>query len=214
MDWKKSTMYVLPASGSFRHSLSYCTDASQKRAVISIHTEVTTSREAQFLRVPNRPEFLYASPQILIRIYRYYFVLEEDRVLLPFTITVTPCDVPIEWSILVHKASASLLGKAAQGKIFSLLEKSCRKYKLQLRSVVTQSSLHLKYHTCSSCKRASEDTVTDEICSSLDFAMKARRLKITSMQVKNSKISGEHRHELLHKLLALTQFSPLQTYLP
>uniref|UniRef100_G1MUT8 Protein NDNF n=1 Tax=Meleagris gallopavo TaxID=9103 RepID=G1MUT8_MELGA len=45
---------------------------------------------------------------------RYYFVLEEDRALVPFTITVTPCDVPIEWSILVHKASANLLGKAAQ----------------------------------------------------------------------------------------------------
>ncbi|KFO69520.1 Protein NDNF, partial [Cuculus canorus] len=46
---------------------------------------------------------------------RYYFVLEEGRALAPFTITVTPCDVPIEWSILVHKASASFLGKAARG---------------------------------------------------------------------------------------------------
>ncbi|XP_009957408.1 PREDICTED: protein NDNF-like [Leptosomus discolor] len=46
---------------------------------------------------------------------RYYFVLEEGRALSPFTITVTPCDVPIEWNILVHKASASFLGKAAQG---------------------------------------------------------------------------------------------------
>ncbi|EOA96547.1 Fibronectin type-III domain-containing protein C4orf31-like protein, partial [Anas platyrhynchos] len=47
---------------------------------------------------------------------RYYFVLEEGRALAPFSITVTPCDVPIEWSILVHKASASLLGKVAQGE--------------------------------------------------------------------------------------------------
>ncbi|NXW81855.1 NDNF protein, partial [Alopecoenas beccarii] len=46
---------------------------------------------------------------------RYYFVLEEGRALAPFTITVTPCDVPIEWSIHVHKASASFLGKAARG---------------------------------------------------------------------------------------------------
>ncbi|NXS53226.1 NDNF protein, partial [Brachypteracias leptosomus] len=46
---------------------------------------------------------------------RYYFVLEESRTLTPFTITVTPCDVPIEWNILVHKASANFLGKAAQG---------------------------------------------------------------------------------------------------
>ncbi|NWQ79597.1 NDNF protein, partial [Columbina picui] len=46
---------------------------------------------------------------------RYYFVLEESRALAPFTITVTPCDVPIEWSIHVHKASASFLGKAARG---------------------------------------------------------------------------------------------------
>ncbi|NXC50771.1 NDNF protein, partial [Penelope pileata] len=46
---------------------------------------------------------------------RYYFVLEEGRAPAPFTVTVTPCDVPIEWSILVHKASASFLGKAAQG---------------------------------------------------------------------------------------------------
>ncbi|XP_065495492.1 protein NDNF-like [Caloenas nicobarica] len=48
---------------------------------------------------------------------RYYFVLEEGRALAPFTITVTPCDVPIEWSIHVHKASASFLGKAAQGDL-------------------------------------------------------------------------------------------------
>ncbi|XP_057277559.1 protein NDNF-like [Pezoporus wallicus] len=46
---------------------------------------------------------------------RYYFALEEGRALEPFTITVTPCDVPIEWSILVHKASASFLGKAERG---------------------------------------------------------------------------------------------------
>ncbi|NWT04903.1 NDNF protein, partial [Mionectes macconnelli] len=46
---------------------------------------------------------------------RYYFVLEESRVLSPFTVTVTPCDVPIEWSILVHKASASSLGRETQG---------------------------------------------------------------------------------------------------
>ncbi|NXT27354.1 NDNF protein, partial [Syrrhaptes paradoxus] len=46
---------------------------------------------------------------------RYYFVLEEGRALAPFSITVTPCDVPIEWSILEHKASASFLGKTTQG---------------------------------------------------------------------------------------------------
>ncbi|XP_008935846.1 PREDICTED: protein NDNF-like [Merops nubicus] len=46
---------------------------------------------------------------------RYYFGLEEGRALAPFTITVTPCDVPIEWSILVHKASTSFLGKPARG---------------------------------------------------------------------------------------------------
>ncbi|NXS11905.1 NDNF protein, partial [Neodrepanis coruscans] len=46
---------------------------------------------------------------------RYYFVLEEGRGLAPFTVTVTPCDVPIEWSILVHKASASFLGKGTGG---------------------------------------------------------------------------------------------------
>ncbi|XP_064001209.1 protein NDNF-like [Pogoniulus pusillus] len=46
---------------------------------------------------------------------RYYFALEEGRALAPFTVTVTPCDVPIEWSILAYKASASFLGKAARG---------------------------------------------------------------------------------------------------
>ncbi|KFP25088.1 Protein NDNF, partial [Colius striatus] len=46
---------------------------------------------------------------------RYYFVLEEGRALAPFTITVTPCDVPIEWSILVHKASETFFEKAAGG---------------------------------------------------------------------------------------------------
>lgn len=134
-------MHFLPANESFRHSLSCCSDASQKRAVISIHIEMTASRKVHFLLVSNRPEFLHAFPWIHIHIYRYYFVLEEDRALVPFTITVTPCDVPIEWSILVHKASANLLGKAAQGKIFSLPEKSCRKYKLLVRTIVTQSSL-------------------------------------------------------------------------
>ncbi|KAM9134458.1 protein NDNF-like [Pangshura tecta] len=46
---------------------------------------------------------------------RYCFILEEDRAPAPFTVTVTPCDVPIEWSILVHKASTKFLGKAARG---------------------------------------------------------------------------------------------------
>ncbi|NWS89394.1 NDNF protein, partial [Toxostoma redivivum] len=43
---------------------------------------------------------------------RYYFALEEGRVLAPFSITVTPCDVPIEWSILVYKSPP---GKATPG---------------------------------------------------------------------------------------------------
>ncbi|NXN77640.1 NDNF protein, partial [Bombycilla garrulus] len=43
---------------------------------------------------------------------RYYFVLEEGKVLAPFLITVTPCDVPIEWSILLYKPPP---GKATQG---------------------------------------------------------------------------------------------------
>ncbi|NXO18064.1 NDNF protein, partial [Oriolus oriolus] len=46
---------------------------------------------------------------------RYYFVLEEGRVLAPFSITVTPCDVPIEWSILVYKSPPGFPGKAAPG---------------------------------------------------------------------------------------------------
>ncbi|XP_048363034.1 protein NDNF-like [Sphaerodactylus townsendi] len=46
---------------------------------------------------------------------RYYFVLEKGRTSAPFTVTVTPCDVPIEWSIRVHKMSPSYLGKAAHG---------------------------------------------------------------------------------------------------
>ncbi|KAJ6661633.1 hypothetical protein lerEdw1_013872 [Lerista edwardsae] len=46
---------------------------------------------------------------------RYYFVLVEGRTSAPFTVTVTPCDVPIEWSIWVHKTSANYLKKAAHG---------------------------------------------------------------------------------------------------
>ncbi|XP_019357760.1 PREDICTED: protein NDNF-like [Gavialis gangeticus] len=46
---------------------------------------------------------------------RYYFILREDRAPIPFTVTVTPCDVPIEWSILVHKTSTNFLGKTAHG---------------------------------------------------------------------------------------------------
>ncbi|XP_028585135.2 protein NDNF-like [Podarcis muralis] len=45
---------------------------------------------------------------------RYYFVLEKGRTSAPFTVRVTPCDVPIEWSIRVHKTSANYLGKAAR----------------------------------------------------------------------------------------------------
>ncbi|KAL8186892.1 UNVERIFIED_CONTAM: hypothetical protein K2H54_019815 [Gekko kuhli] len=46
---------------------------------------------------------------------RYHFVLEEGRTSSPFTVTVTPCDVPIEWSIWVHKMSPNYLGKSAHG---------------------------------------------------------------------------------------------------
>nr|XP_060624942.1 protein NDNF-like [Anolis sagrei ordinatus] len=48
---------------------------------------------------------------------RYYFVLEEGRSSAPLTVTVTPCDVPIEWSIRVHKSSTNYLGKAVQDKL-------------------------------------------------------------------------------------------------
>ncbi|KAG8551891.1 hypothetical protein GDO81_004326 [Engystomops pustulosus] len=42
---------------------------------------------------------------------RYYFTLKENSI--PhFSITVTPCDVPIEWSILHYKASHALHGKS------------------------------------------------------------------------------------------------------
>ncbi|NXY88318.1 NDNF protein, partial [Alcedo cyanopectus] len=50
---------------------------------------------------------------------RYYFILKEGRALAHFTVTVTPCDVPIEWSILVHKASASILEKAEKGEPYT-----------------------------------------------------------------------------------------------
>ncbi|XP_063814878.1 protein NDNF-like [Pseudophryne corroboree] len=44
---------------------------------------------------------------------RYYFTLEENST--PhFSITVTPCDVPIEWSILHYKASHALYRKTAE----------------------------------------------------------------------------------------------------
>ncbi|XP_074855683.1 protein NDNF-like [Carettochelys insculpta] len=52
---------------------------------------------------------------------RYCFILEEDRAPAPFTVTVTPCDVPIEWSLLVHKGSTNFLGKIAQGE-YDVLE--------------------------------------------------------------------------------------------
>lgn len=87
-----------------------------------------------------RLEFPDTFSLFLIRIYRYYFVMEEGRALAPFTVTVTPCDVPIEWSILVHKASASFLGKAARGKTFCLPKQRQRKHKLLIRSCVTGNS--------------------------------------------------------------------------
>uniref|UniRef100_A0A8B9D1L8 Protein NDNF n=1 Tax=Anser brachyrhynchus TaxID=132585 RepID=A0A8B9D1L8_9AVES len=71
-------------------------DAPQKGAVISTHSGVTTSEGT----LSGRLEFLEAFALFLIHVYRYYFVLEEGRALAPFSITVTPCDVPIEWSIL------------------------------------------------------------------------------------------------------------------
>ncbi|XP_062987712.1 protein NDNF-like [Elgaria multicarinata webbii] len=48
---------------------------------------------------------------------RYYFVLEEGRTSSPFTVTVTPCDVPIEWNIRVHKTSTNYLGKEAHDNL-------------------------------------------------------------------------------------------------
>lgn len=84
--------------------------------VIFTHSGVTHIRMADYKESQAAFNFLTLSPLFLIHIYRYYFVLEESRALAPFTVTVTPCDVPIEWSILVHKASASFLGKAALGK--------------------------------------------------------------------------------------------------
>lgn len=110
-------------------------DAPQKGAVISTHSGVTTSEGT----LSGRLEFLEAFALFLIHVYRYYFVLEEGRALAPFSITVTPCDVPIEWSILVHKASASFLGKVAQGKTFSPPEQRQRNPKIFIRSVVTES---------------------------------------------------------------------------
>lgn len=43
---------------------------------------------------------------------RYYFSLQENSS--HFSITVTPCDVPIEWSILEYRASHAFHGKAAE----------------------------------------------------------------------------------------------------
>ncbi|XP_029465159.1 protein NDNF-like isoform X2 [Rhinatrema bivittatum] len=42
---------------------------------------------------------------------RYYCILEPSSIPTPFTITVTPCDVPIEWNILQYKASQVFYGK-------------------------------------------------------------------------------------------------------
>lgn len=135
----KNTAYVLPTAERFRHpatEMHPVVDAPQKAAVISTHCGVTTSEGTTF---SGKLEFLAALALFLIHFYRYYFVLEEGRALAPFSITVTPCDVPIEWSILVHKASASLLGKVAQGKTFGLPEQRQRKPKLSRRGVVTES---------------------------------------------------------------------------
>uniref|UniRef100_A0A8C8RNC0 Protein NDNF n=1 Tax=Pelusios castaneus TaxID=367368 RepID=A0A8C8RNC0_9SAUR len=60
-------------------------------------------------------EFLNAFSPFSIHILRCCFILEEDRAPAPFTVTVTPCDVPIEWSILLYKTSTNFLGKAAPG---------------------------------------------------------------------------------------------------
>ncbi|XP_030060756.1 protein NDNF isoform X2 [Microcaecilia unicolor] len=44
----------------------------------------------------------------------YYCILEPSSTPAPFTITVTPCDVPIEWSVLHYKAPLSFRGKTYQ----------------------------------------------------------------------------------------------------
>ncbi|CAI9555545.1 unnamed protein product, partial [Staurois parvus] len=43
---------------------------------------------------------------------RYYFSLQENSS--HFSITVTPCDVPIEWSILQYRVSHAFHGKAVE----------------------------------------------------------------------------------------------------
>ncbi|XP_026566773.1 protein NDNF-like [Pseudonaja textilis] len=42
---------------------------------------------------------------------RCYFVLKESKTSAFFTVRVTPCDIPIEWSIRVPKPSANYFGK-------------------------------------------------------------------------------------------------------
>lgn len=60
--------------------------------------------------------------------------MEEGRVLAPFSITVTPCDVPIEWSILVYKSPPA---KATPGKAFRLPKQRQRKHRLLIDNCVT-----------------------------------------------------------------------------
>ncbi|XP_034291135.1 protein NDNF-like [Pantherophis guttatus] len=46
---------------------------------------------------------------------RCYFVLKESKTSSFFTVRVTPCDIPIEWSIRVPKTSADHFGKTISG---------------------------------------------------------------------------------------------------
>ncbi|KAI1231668.1 Protein NDNF, partial [Lamprotornis superbus] len=105
--------------GEQHQDLGHCTTGQATCLCQSIKAPTTSSQESFKTNLFNFYHSLILADGKETTIHllkdipkRYYFALEEGRVLAPFSITVTPCDVPIEWSILVYKSPP---GKATPG---------------------------------------------------------------------------------------------------
>lgn len=48
---------------------------------------------------------------MLSLVYRYYFVVEEDNT--PLSVTVTPCDAPLEWKLTLQDLPEESSGEAS-----------------------------------------------------------------------------------------------------
>lgn len=54
---------------------------------------------------------MLVSPELCCCIRRYYFVVEEDNT--PLSVTVTPCDAPLEWRLTLQELPEEASGEGS-----------------------------------------------------------------------------------------------------